>query len=213
MRPKRYRCTRAAVLEYLHITEQELVEYIELGILVPEAMWEEGNYNKYRIDNFIDCSWLDAEIERFQSIATKVKDQSLYFYSQAMVRITEMESSLLKSVGHLETRMKRIEQYQLRAMEQIDKQDILIDFKYFCDSTGYSHQTFLNNVVLMDENKTAMRLAIVFYKDLIWHKIKGKWQTPLAQFMELRSGFNYQIYLDERKRRGEFIPRAGTRRP
>ena len=73
--------------------------------------------------------------------------------------------------------------------------------------TRYKLQTFRNNVHIIDSKALVMRLDIEFYKDLVWHKIKNKWQTPLQDFLQLRKGFKYDLWIDEKKRKGEFTSR------
>jgi hypothetical protein len=82
----------------------------------------------------------------------------------------------------------------------------MIEFDYFCEIIGISKQTFYNTRIIVDKDGLICRMRRTVYKDLIWYKIKKKGQTPLIDFEQNRSGFSYELYLEERKRKGEFIP-------
>lgn len=97
-----------------------------------------------------------------------------------------------------------------RLKSRIERKEIMVDLDYFCETTGLSKQTFYNNRIIIDKNGLICRMRHTVYKDLIWYKIKKKWQTPLIDFEQIRSGFSYELYLEERKRKGEFIPTINT---
>ena len=202
--------SREMLLQELDITVEELANLIERGMLIPDRYYDRDNWKYFAQKQFADCYWPTSELERFYAVAELVKPQQIQFYRRVMTRLVEMESTLLRQISEQRHLIDRLYRGQLALMQRYDKSETMIDAAYFCKMTGYARQTFLNNVIIIDPRAKTMRLGIKFYKDLVWHKIKNKWQTPLSDFMELRSKFNYQVYIDERKRRGEFIPRPGV---
>lgn len=204
-----YRYNLASLQERFELSVNDIERFIEQGILLPEK-WELSNHlqqQKLIKENFAFCTWIIDEVERFNTIINLAKDKHLTFYHMLNSRLNEITSNFNHNFNIILSKIESLNYNFNELRAQLDRREIMIDNKYFSEITGYKPQTFRNNVQIIDDKGQMMRLNIDYYKDLIWHKIKGKWQTPLQQFEQLRSGFNYAVYLDERKRKGEFIPR------
>jgi len=193
--------------EEFNLTIGEIEGFIGQGILIPDGWKDKTDLQKLNIikNDFESCIWDIIEIERFKNIINLVKEKHLLIYKAIGFQINEIHQSIDQKLDLINSKLNNL-RYDFQSLKaHLERKDVLIDSTYFCEITGYEKQTFYNNIQNIDKN--LMRLNIPFYKDLFWHKVKGKWQTPLEDFLELRSGFNYDLWLDERKRRGEFQPK------
>jgi len=194
--------------ERFMLSAAEIESFINAGMLIPDG-WGEKNYkDQSRItrDGFASQIWSAAEVERFERIANMVKDRHLHFYHLVNTRINEIDAGIRDQFEKLYLVIHKLKYDFNKLSARLERKEIMIDLDYFSGITGISKQTFYNTRTYLDSEKLICRLSSGVYKDLLWYKIKNIWQTPLIGFEDIRSGFSYELWLDEKKRRGEFIP-------
>lgn len=191
-----------ALLDKFSFSVSELVSFINLGILIPDGF----NPDNFRAD-LNTYVWSFQEVDRFESIIHLIKDKHFDIYKTLNSRINEFSATTSNHFESVFDKFLDLKQEIRRLNSYLERRQIMIDAKYFCGITGYKIQTFRNNIKIIDEKGLMMRLNINFYQDLVWHKIKGKWQTPIQDFEKLRTGFHYELWIEEKKRLGEFQPR------
>ncbi len=197
--------------ELFHISEDEILKFIKLGLLVPDKWPDKGEgFIEIDINNITDefdfCIWDIKEIDKFSTIINLIKDQYLSIYHTINSRLNEIESNLINKLGYLSGKLTNLRSDFIKFRYRIERKELMIDAIYFCEITGYTTNYFRKKVKKLDEEGQIMRLQISFYKSLIWHKIKGRWLTPFIDFEELRSNFRYELYIQEQKRKGVFKP-------
>jgi len=194
--------------EKFSLTTAEIESFIDNGLLIPDG-WNQLKPTVQDLiikDGFVSQIWSAKEVERFDRIINQVKDKHLHFYHIVNTRLNEIDAGFQDSYEQIYKSINKLRYDFNKLRSRIERKEIMIDIEYFCQMTGMSKQTFYNTKVYLDNKKLVCRLKKTVYKDLIWYKIKGTWQTPLINFEEIRSGFTYELWLDEKKRRGEFIP-------
>ncbi len=193
--------------EELGISEDAVREFISLGILVPDGWYNPDIQIRINKEGLGAACWLDFEVERFQKMLRLAHRQHV----PLMARMEALVHSHLNDFGEklkqLQRDMDKVSGHMHQLRRDVFKNEQMVDLNYFCKLTGYKHQTVLNNREYMNAEHTMMRLQFNAYKDLIWYKIKGKWQASYGELMELRRHFTYELYLDERKRKGDYIPK------
>ena len=201
---------RDALLERLQLERWQLEQFIDAGLLYPDGWTHASHLKKLALlkDGLTGCVWSIEIVEHFEDIVELTRSYNFPIHEVIQSRLSQIHKDLSARLEELNDKLGALRHDQASLRARLERRETLIDARYFCEATGYKLQTFRNSVRIHDGNPHLMRLEIPFYKDLFWHKIKGKWQTSLQDFLDLRSGFNYDIYLKERKRRGEFQPRV-----
>lgn len=202
----RHMYTLAAMCQRTGLQDAQVWEFIDLGLLLPESYSDEYLQTLKKI-GLEKAEWSDAEIMRYEEIARQMSRAMHPFYQQILSSINVYFSRFDERCLRIENQNNKMQGLLYELKRDVFKHETLVDLHYFCEITGYKYQTCLNNVIYLDKSKLAMHLDFEFYKGLTWYKTGRKWQTPLSELLECRSGFRYEAYLDERKRKGERVQR------
>jgi len=193
----------------LHLAPTEIEKLIEVGLLLPEGWKETNHLKKMGIikNDFQDCRWDREEVERYKIIRDLIRDKHVHFYKAVSHQINEISIEINNKLNGLNEKINSLRFDFISLRTRLDRQELMLDSKKFCEITGYKIQTFRNNMIKIDKENRVGRLNIKFYDRLIWHKMGNRWFTPLMDFEELRSGFHYELWLEEKKRKKEFQPK------
>lgn len=208
MKPQ-FRYTFAALCERFGINADDLVSFIELGLLVPDkwVSFSEGERASYIKEDFRFASWMADEVERFESIASLFRKNYQLFFQMASMRFDTLEAKNDAAFNVLISYSKKMISEIATLKFHIDKKDLWIDSQYFCAETGYKMSSF-HNQMRSDHGKDVERghVFLGIYKSLEWIRYAGdkKWKCRLDDFEKLRLNFSYDMRLEERKRKGEF---------
>lgn len=208
MKPQ-FKYTFAALRERFGISADDVIAFIELGLLVPDK-WvafssdEKASYIK---EDFRFASWTADEVERFASITDLFRKNYQLFYQRIGMRLDTIESKNDSGFETLISYSKKIMLELVNLKQHVDHKDTWIDSNYFCSETGYKISSFHNHMESwFDGNFEKGRVFLGHYKNLEWIRPRGgkKWKCRLMDFEKIRSGFSYDMRLEEKKRKGEF---------
>lgn len=189
--------------ERFDFTDKEVEQVVDLRLCLPIG-WNELN-DRQKIARLRDKAllWSLDEVERLDKILQFAKDKHLLFYKTTLNTINDLRSILDSRFANIEDNFKAVQLSILELRDELRLDEAKIDFKYFCEVTGYAIQSFRNNMEKTDDKGMAGRLHFPIYNNLVWQKIKGRWKTSLKDFLELRAGLKYEDQLNERKLKNE----------
>jgi len=198
----RIKFTKSALLERLGIDEQSLIEFIKLGLLIPEG-WDNLSFSELvlRLHNDFKAVWSIAEVERFELVMRTFQKNYHLFARQLNLRFDDVQNSIASLSTKLDDHDHTIKFLLAQIQKSVDEQFEYIDANEFCETTGYSKRHFYNSIRIIDPNVPTMKLNIAFYKSLLWVKRGRKWMTRRSEFEELRKNFTYDVLLVEKHRK------------
>ena len=208
MKPQ-YRYTFPALCERFGISADDVVRFIELEILVPDkwVSFSAGEKASYIKEDFRYASWTADEVDRFASITDLFRKNYQLFYQRIGMRLDTIESKNDSGFETLISYSKKMMLELADLKQHVDHKDTWIDSQYFCRETGYKISSFHNRMESwFDDNTEKGRVYLGNYKSLEWVRPRGekKWKCRLVDFEKIRSGFSYDMRLEEKKRKGEF---------
>lgn len=193
-----------SLLDHTGLQVDDIRRFTTFGILLPEGWFMDQLRYDFEAEGFKNCQWDIAEVDRFEKLSRLFNEKIHPFYRNMLsittAYFTELEKKnelIMNEIGSVKNTLHDIK-YDLF------KNDQMVDLTQFCEMTGYTRQYCLNHVTYIDPQRTRMQLRIKIYEGLMWFKIKGKWKTSYGDLQRIRRGFNYELHLDERKRKGEF---------
>jgi len=178
-------------------------------LLVPDNWPEYSNSQKasYIKEDFRFASWSAEELERFEMITFLFQKNYQIFYQRVGTKLDTMEFKADDSFRAITAMMKKILLEMADLKHHVDKRDTMIDSNYFCGETGYTMGSFNNQTKIYETGPVEKAHVLLgVYRTLVWTRPKGtkKWKCPLMEFDKLRSGFTYEMQVEEKKRKGEF---------
>lgn len=184
-------------------------ELIGLDILIPDNWhtFSEQSRASYVADDFRFAIWSLAEIERFERIKEVFMRNYQLFFLQTGMRFDALERKADIYYNQIARDVKKMLQEMAELKFHVDRKDMYIDSNYFCTETGYKMSSFHNHMEAHLEGGIEIgHVMLGHYKSLKWTRVLGekKWKARLLDFEKLRSGFPYELQLEERKRLGKF---------
>jgi hypothetical protein len=188
--------------EKFNLTDREVEEIIENKWCEPTGYRESSYKDQVRRTKEKAWTWNIEAVEKYERFLNHAKDKHLHFYRLSMAQIGEMKQDLKDYTDRLDEQVQILRLDIASLKSDIEKKEIMVDLKYIGEEIGYSTQTLINSMD-KDKNESMVgRLSLPLYSDLIFHKIKNKWQTPLQSFLEVRRRITSELLYDERKRKG-----------
>lgn len=201
----RIKFTKNVLLERLNIDEKSLMEFIRLGLLIPEG-WENISYSQLimKLEKGFQAVWYLHEVEKFEEIMRMFQKNYHLFVNQIERRFNSLENSFENISTHIQEHDHAVK-FLLTGIRKIfEEQYDYITADEFCETTGYSKRTFYNAIRIVDTDVPTMKLDIQFYKGLLWIKRGRRWMARRAEFEDLRKNFSYDLLLIEKHRKANF---------
>jgi hypothetical protein len=191
--------------EELRITTDDVKNLIELGYLLPDGWdgYSESQRRSAYADDYNYFRWDGLTVDRFKKFLEYSDIIEGHNYTSLANQINLVAMQTMAEFKSLSGQILNLRREFSEFVARVERREAMIDFRYFAGKTGYSEQTLRNAVVYADPKHLTCRVQIRFYQDLIWHKINGRWKTSLLGFEELRSGFQYETWLEEDRRQGK----------
>ena len=191
-----------AFRERFDLTQKEVDIIIEEEYCPPIGYKEADLKERMRKTKERSWLWSREAVDKYEKLIHHAKDKHLHFYRLSMAQIAEMKHDLEQRSDRQDQQFQQLRLDIASLKSDIEKKEIMVDLKYIGIEIGYSTQTLLNSMEKVDDKGLVGRLQLPLYKDLIFHKIKNRWQTPIQTFLELRQRINSELMLEERKRKG-----------
>jgi len=188
--------------ERFNLTDSEIEEIIRNGWCVPTGYRDAGTKDRLRRTKEKSWVWNIEEVEKYEKFLLHAKEKHLHFYRLSMAQIAEMRQDFYDTMNKFNDQVQTLRLDIASLKHDLEKKEIMVDLKYIGEEIGYSTQTLINLMEKDSPKGLVGRLDLPLYSDLIFHKVKNRWQTPLQNFLEVRRRLTSELLYEERKRKG-----------